>query len=549
MSASTSPAPRNVPAARARILRTVALGVILAVGVWLRAAHLGQPSFDSDEYYHVTAAKSVLAGQGPSLPSGHRYERAQLYTWIVAGSFRAFGVSETSARLPSMVFGVLLILAAYGVGRRWFGVGAGLIAAGLVAVAPMLVATSRLCRMYSLFQLLYLLAVFAYYRGAEEDGVRLRARLAWLGAGGLLLLTSLHVHELTLDMGPAMVVFWAGCAAARWRSRHALFLLGAAAAALLALSSGWVTSADLWQRATRVPAWAEQFRAERTLYIDLWREAFPWIWRVAPLAAVYAVATCRARGWLVVCQFAVPFALHTWVFPWREYRYVTHIFPFAALLLSPLLAWGVRAIWGWSEQLLAAWTLPRWLRASLAAAALGLAVASWTGLSQPWLRESLALQDDPTRPRWREAFAAVASGLEPQDAVVTAMPLAAPYYLGRPATHVLDNHLVETQETKTLYGTPTVVDWYSGLPMITSLEAFERLEASSGRKWVIVDQHRLKSDRATPAALSAYLIAQCQDRMAVADGSVRVFLCGRTAQLKATLPQPLRPLAQTTAAR
>jgi hypothetical protein len=44
-------------------------------------------------------------------------------------------------------------------------------------------------------------------------------------------------------------------------------------------------------------------------------------------------------GWFVLCQFAVPFVLHSLVFTWKEERFVSHLVVYAAFVLAPALSW------------------------------------------------------------------------------------------------------------------------------------------------------------------------------------------------------------------
>jgi len=98
--------------------RYAAVGRAMAVGEsgWLVPAYMGQP--------HLT--------------------KPPLTYWAVAGSMRAFGVSEWSARLPGAVAGSLLIVAVVAVGWRRHGPFVGLVAGGLVGLLPLHVVVSRL---------------------------------------------------------------------------------------------------------------------------------------------------------------------------------------------------------------------------------------------------------------------------------------------------------------------------------------------------------------------------------------------------------------------
>ena len=143
------------------------LAIILAVGLWVRVANLAGPDLNIDEVLHVFAARSLLAGNGPMLPSGRPYRRAMPYTDAVAIAGRFGGVNEWTARVPSVIFGTLTIVLVFLMGRAWYGrdrFGSGIV----TALAPMQIAFSREARMYTAFEFCFLLGVFAFYLGFES---------------------------------------------------------------------------------------------------------------------------------------------------------------------------------------------------------------------------------------------------------------------------------------------------------------------------------------------------------------------------------------------
>ena len=483
------------------------LGLILGGGLWLRLAHLERPSFDTDEYYHVFAGQELNAGHGPRLPSGNLYTRALPFTKLVAVSFAHLGVSETSARLPGVVFGMLVILATFFIGRRWFGAREGLLAAALVAVSPLMVDTARLCRMYSLFQLLYLGAVFSYEQGWEQPAIPVRRRAAWTGVAIALAGASLLIHSLTAVIVPATIAYWAGRALVRWRSRYTLFLMIVMAMAAAGVLTGIVDLRDVSQRAHFVPGWAEARRAEQGFYIREWLTAAPWLLWAAPLASLWLLAKHRARGFFLLCQFAVPFALHSFVFDWKVSRYVSHLFPLLALIVAPLLVRCGAALARWGRDL--ARPLPRalqWATDAVAPVLLALAMAVGT---RPSLTQAMIAQDDPKTPRWREAYKFLAGRARPGDAIIVGLPLATLYYLGRPATHELNN--AERDFSKQYHDSDGLWrDWYSGVPMVTSLEEFRMVQVSYPRGWLLTNWGRFYSSAHTPDDLRRYLAEHCR---------------------------------------
>lgn len=512
--------------------RLMALGLVMAAGLWVRAADLGRPSFDTDEYWHVFAAQAVNATGEPRLPSGNLYTRVRWHTDQVAASFRLFGVSEASARVPSVVWGLVVVLLTYLAGRRWLGPTEGLVAAGLVAASPAMVETARFCRMYAMFQALYLGTAIAYAVGWEAAGARWRTRTMWSAIGVALLAAALVTQPLALSFIPAVAVYWLGRAVIRPRSRYGAFLLlallGAAAVAL----AGVIDLPALWEQANRVPDWAAAHQRDYAFYLAEWRAWYPWLAWAMPAAAVLILVRYQAMGWFLVCQFAVPFALHSFVFDWKVRRYVSHLFPFLALLLAPLITVALRWAWTWLQEAAA----PAAPRASLASRArrgvtVALVAAALTAALWPSLTQAMRLRDDPRRPRWRQGYAFLKTQVRPGDAVLAAVPLSAHHYLGQPATHAFNGGEFNRRARAPVDAEGFALDWYAGLPMVYSLEMFQRIQAAYPRGWIVSNRGRFTDDAHTEPALRAYIREQCRAYHPI-EGSTTVYVFGwdRTAQ-------------------
>ncbi len=129
--ASSLTSPRLNSSVRARSRACVLL--ILTVWAAIYVSSLFQPALldDADSVHAEAAREMLLRHDWVTLHiDGIRYlEKAPLLYWGMAASFEVFGVSEWSARLP-LALGVLaLLLAAYRLGRRVFGLEGGLYSA------------------------------------------------------------------------------------------------------------------------------------------------------------------------------------------------------------------------------------------------------------------------------------------------------------------------------------------------------------------------------------------------------------------------------------
>jgi 4-amino-4-deoxy-L-arabinose transferase-like glycosyltransferase len=112
------------------------LCILLIVLVWavIYAGSLFQPPLmdDADTVHGEAAREMVERGDWVTLKinGGFRYlEKAPLMYWLVAASYKVFGVHDWSARLPIALGMLALLLVVYRIGRRFYSDEGGLYAA------------------------------------------------------------------------------------------------------------------------------------------------------------------------------------------------------------------------------------------------------------------------------------------------------------------------------------------------------------------------------------------------------------------------------------
>ena len=112
------------------------LFVSLIVLVWA-VIYIGSlfqpPLMDDADTVHAEAAREMVEHNDwvtLKINDGFRYlEKAPLMYWIVAASYKVFGVHDWSARLPIALGMLALLLVVYRIGRRFYGDEGGLYAA------------------------------------------------------------------------------------------------------------------------------------------------------------------------------------------------------------------------------------------------------------------------------------------------------------------------------------------------------------------------------------------------------------------------------------
>lgn len=138
-----NPARYEPPATVSRAL----LAVIILIAVLLRFPSLGEQSLWRDEAATWLQVNGSLAEVISRTATDNYPPLYNLLAWM---SVQLFGGAEWVLRLPSAVLGVLNVALLYGLASRIGGRGAGLIAAGLLALSGYHVWYSQEARMYAL---------------------------------------------------------------------------------------------------------------------------------------------------------------------------------------------------------------------------------------------------------------------------------------------------------------------------------------------------------------------------------------------------------------
>ncbi|HWO17058.1 MAG TPA: glycosyltransferase family 39 protein [Solirubrobacterales bacterium] len=140
-----------------------ALTGLTALGVAVRFASLDLQSYHHDEV--ITAARVIPGSFGQMLHEVKASEsNPPLYYVLAWGWAKAFGNGEVALRSLSALFGAATVPVGYLIGRELAGRRAGLIAAALLAVNPMLIWYSQEARSYALLVFFGVLALFFFAR-------------------------------------------------------------------------------------------------------------------------------------------------------------------------------------------------------------------------------------------------------------------------------------------------------------------------------------------------------------------------------------------------
>jgi len=143
-------------------------------------------SFWTDEDHVAIFVRAILERGKPVLANGYSTGIYQwLQYWLSAISAKFFGINEFAIRFPSVIFGVLTILAVYLLGKELFNKNVGLISAFLTAFLKIEILWSRQARPYQALQFFFILGVWFVYKLAKEEKFNWRYFLGFLACGAL----------------------------------------------------------------------------------------------------------------------------------------------------------------------------------------------------------------------------------------------------------------------------------------------------------------------------------------------------------------------------
>lgn len=162
--------------------RAAHLAILLGLACLLFFLGLGSLDLtDRDEGSNAEAAREMVESGDwttPTLNGEPRFAKPVFLYWLISGAYRLFGVSEFTARLPSAVFGVLLILLQYAFLSRVRGPAVGLFGALMLLLNVEIVAIGRLVLTDGVLIFFTTLAIYGFWIGLHGS-----TRPAFAGEG------------------------------------------------------------------------------------------------------------------------------------------------------------------------------------------------------------------------------------------------------------------------------------------------------------------------------------------------------------------------------
>jgi 4-amino-4-deoxy-L-arabinose transferase-like glycosyltransferase len=158
-----------------RLLSDWRVSVLVLIGLWavIYMAGISRPALlDDVDTVHAEAAREMLQRHDwvTLYTDGFRYlEKAPLMYWSLATSYRIFGISDWSTRLPLMLGVLALIFSTYRLGRYVYGEAGGLYAGIALATSLGLFIFTRFLIPEVLVALWLTLGYYFFLKSLEEE--------------------------------------------------------------------------------------------------------------------------------------------------------------------------------------------------------------------------------------------------------------------------------------------------------------------------------------------------------------------------------------------
>jgi 4-amino-4-deoxy-L-arabinose transferase-like glycosyltransferase len=482
--------------------------LLLIVGFWIRLSLLLGSVYHIDEFTTMLAATRVAERGLPVLPSGLFYDHGLLVSFLIGAFIALVGFGEEVARWPVLLLSVATIAVYYATAKRLFDSRiTGLLAATLATFDTSSITWGTRARMYTPAHLFVLLSLTFLLDGTLKHPSQ-RHRYFALA----FLVAALFSHTVTFVILPPLVLLLTLFSLAYRRDwlRHprlwqqALIVVIVLVAVLAVVAMGQTGSTVSLQDINAdvaPPLGLEFLRGFFSLDLGWSRfdnlvgffEASEYRWLLLLIALTLLASLYRllrhmaafadiASLLLALLAALVLFEMGALLTEaWSLSRYLFILVLPAFLLLS---AESLARLLGWLAHLISKLVAKpdrQWLATTVPLLGVLLIFAQW-GPSAWDIAHAQGTGD------YNTAFAFVRDNWQPGDKVMTFHPAAAYLYLGR-------SDYYANQATALVLGEEgdevSLVDRYTGSPLIDSVEEFNAVLADGHRIWFVVDQFRL----------------------------------------------------------
>jgi 4-amino-4-deoxy-L-arabinose transferase-like glycosyltransferase len=437
-----------------------------------------------------------------SLPSGQLYTTAAFYTYLVSLSFQWLGVSEFSARLPSVLIGFVFLGFFYFFTEKAFNRNIAILSTMLLLFSPVEIYYSREVRMYSLLQLSYLLQSYFFYRiffvekrqqaDSKRQGItrfyakeNILTSLMFLVLLGLTTWFSLQLQLLARLFFPSVLLFIILLGIERFfhkrcfNQKSIVFITVGIFVGLVIIGylSGNLLSDLYYKYVPHRIKWSEWTADKYLLYLKVLRYDTFLLWLLIPLGFLICTYKDCRKAFYFGSLFAVPFIIQS-LLPPKHIRYLYHVYPFAYIFIAV-------AISSFFDRLLQIiqYSHSRW-KNTITGLLLLMGISFFT-MNMVYAHKASKYYLPP-KPHWKETCAIMKERIRLEDIVITDNSIAVNYYLGR-VDYVIDESLLDiSQYFRHKDAQGNWQDHYTQAAHITSIEDLLNVKASGKRLWILL---------------------------------------------------------------
>lgn len=183
----------------------ILLGILL-IAAFMRLYKIADYlTFLGDEGRDVLVVYNILHGHltllGPTSSVGGFF-LGPIYYYIMAPALFISGYSPVGPAVMIALFGIVTVWLVYFVGSKFFNKTAGLIAAGIFAINPLVILYARSSWNPNLMPLTTLLMLYVLYKAVERNSWKLYALV------GVLYGIAMQLHYIEVFMGPMMALYF-----------------------------------------------------------------------------------------------------------------------------------------------------------------------------------------------------------------------------------------------------------------------------------------------------------------------------------------------------
>ncbi len=342
----------------------ILLGALVIGGFAIRLNDVGEHGLYEDEFQVVAAAVGYyntgvfyrwnFIKDAPDCYEDNidcKYVRAWPHSWLIAKSYKIFGISEWSSRLVSVLYGTALIavvfwFALFFTQNKWIA----LIASAALALYPPFIGLSRYARMYALLTPLFLILAYCLFRGLTER-IKFTIGPQWLRsfmsenvgyqwlfifASIILALLNFNIHLNSLSIFPAFFLFAMYLAIVYKDRKYKIAVIVGLLGMIL-----FLVLFQLFGFLHAVVTFASYFARDNTIYLELLTR-FPIqgaagvLFLAAGILVPVFVKDKVLRDKLVFISLNVVFTLVFYIYVadrYPSFTYVSHMVPIAIITI------------------------------------------------------------------------------------------------------------------------------------------------------------------------------------------------------------------------